>query len=192
MIPGAGDSVCRGAPRSRVPRRLGTRFRAGQHRITPALCVRSPFGHGIALKISRFPAVASKPRFTRWPCAPANASTESVLPPPLKISVPAPIPKEKSVARDSPTARGPAAARSAPTPPGIDRRKEMPEAGILRLRSEKTCARLSYNATKATGPCLGMWGNRERRISLSCLGNLRLGWKVAGNSSAPGWLRKRS
>jgi hypothetical protein len=68
----------------------------------------------------------------------------------------------------------------------------MPEAGLLRLRSEKTYARLAYNAMKATGPCLGMWENRERRISLSCLGTLRPGWKAADNSSTAGWRQRRS
>ena len=79
----------------------------GQRRITGPLCVRSAFGHGTAARRStssrqatrRSFSVASKPRFTRWPCAPANASTESVLPPPLKNSGRTPIPPDKSVCR---------------------------------------------------------------------------------------------
>jgi len=76
--------------------------------------------------------------------------------------------------------------------PGRADPDEMLEAGLLRLRSEKQRGTFAQDVRSRSGPCLGMWENRERRISLFCLENLRPGWKAADNSSTAGWRQRQS
>ena len=137
-VPPAGQKLVAGESQRRITAFYRPEKRWATHR---ALCVRSPFGQWPRSPKRR--ALSRRPRSlgSHVALSPAPLSVA-----PLKTPAGRPFPGEACHALRVVGSERPATARSAPTPPGIDRRTEMPEAGLLRLRSEKRRDRIAQVA----------------------------------------------